>query len=381
MIKLDPIKLQKNIESTALDQINQKNMLGCSALVYQNGELLAEGYYGFAQNNTSSPITADSMYRMASMSKPITAVCILLEMQRHRLDINDNLSKYIPGFEHKYVGRIVNGKLVKDRPAATQIKLLHLLTHTSGLLSADEVALKQPLPQEHGTTLESCANYYANNILLSDSPFERSLYSGLAAFDVLSRVVEITSGMTFDEYVKKNICDVLDMSDTTFVPNDSQWNRLVAVHDKINGENVVRDFGKCTFENVPLTRFAGSCSIVSTLNDYAHFAQMLLHEGNYNGVQLIRSEYIRLMKTPHVPDTVAGIGPGETWGLGVRVIKQDEYLTKGTFGWSGAYGTHFFVDPTNRMYAIYLKNSYYNGGSGAETARLFERDVMTAIDC
>lgn len=371
MSMIDYNKLKENIDTTAAEEIANNNILGCSALVYQYGEKIFEGYYG--------NVSCDSIFRMASMTKPVTALSILLEMQHGHLDIDDNLSKFIPDFKNKYVGKIVNGELISAKPATQEIKLRHLLTHTSGLLSADLIADMQPIPPEHSVTLESYANYCAKNILLSDSPFERALYSGIAGFDVLARVVEITSGMSFDEYVRENICQPLDMPDTTFVPSDAQWKRITPLHDKVNGENVIRHIGKATFENVPLTRFAGSCALVSTLNDYSHFAQMLLNNGNYNGVQLIRSKYIELMKTPHVPDTVAGIGPGETWGLGVRVIKDDQYLTKGTFGWSGAYGTHFFVDPTNKLCAVYLKNSYYNGGSGADTARYFERDVMTAV--
>lgn len=379
MKKLDIKKLQNNIEYTLSQDIEDCTISGASVSIYNNGATVFEGCYGMADTDSKEPLTINNIFRMASMSKPITAVCIMLEMERGHLDINDNLSKFIPGFKSKYVGKVEGGKLIRSHPASSEVKLLHLLTHTSGLLSADEIGSMQPVPQEDNVTLEKCINYYASNILLSDSPFERALYSGIAGFDTLSRVVEISSGMSFDEYVKKNVCDVLDMSDTTFTPTEEQWNRIVAMHDQKEGKNVTSPVGRHTFDGVPLTRFAGSCALVSTLHDYSHFAQMLLCEGCYNGYQLLKPETIRLMRTPHVPDTVLGIGPGETWGLGMRVVKKDAYLCAGTFGWSGAYGTHFFVDPVNDLCAVYLKNSRYDGGSGANTARAFEKDVMTAL--
>lgn len=379
MKKLDIKKLQNNIEYTLSQDIEDCTISGASVSIYNNGATVFEGCYGMADTDSKEPLTINNIFRMASMSKPITAVCIMLEMERGHLDINDNLSKFVPGFEKMYVGKIENDKLVKSHPATSQIKLFHLLTHTSGLLSADQVASKQSVPPEESITLEKCINYYSTHMLLSDSPFERALYSGLAGFDTLSRVVEITSGMNFNEYVQKNICEVLDMPDTTFTPTEEQWERTVAMHDRTDGKNTISNLGKYTFDGIHQTRFSGSCALVSTLRDYSHFAQMLLCEGNYNGYQLLAPETVRLMRTPHVPNTVLGIGPGETWGLGMRVIKKDPYLCPGTFGWSGAYGTHFFVDPTNNLYAVYLKNSRYDGGSGANTARAFEKDVMTAL--
>lgn len=379
MKTLDITKLQKNLETTISEDIDNCTVSGVAVSVYQNGGATFEDCFGMADTDTNTPLRVDNIFRMASMSKPITGACIMLEMQRGHLDINDNLSKYVPGFEKMYVGKMQDGKVVRSHPAASQIKLIHLLTHTSGLMSADDVGINQLIPAEAFETLETFVNYFAENILLSDSPFERALYSGIAGFDTLSRVVEITSGMNFSDYVRKNICEPLDMPDTTFTPTDAQWERVVAMHSNVDGKNAVSPIGRYTFENIPLTHFAGSCALVSTLRDYSHFAQMLLAEGNYNGYQLLKPETVKLMRTPHVPDTVAGIGPGETWGLSMRVIKEDPSLTRGTFGWSGAYGTHFFVDPTNELYAVYLKNSRYDGGAGANTARRFEHDVMASL--
>ena len=168
------------------------------------------------------------------------------------------------------------------------------------------------------------------------------------------------------------------MPDTTFFPSDDQWARMTAMHNRVDEQNQVIPMEKLTFGDFPLTYTCGGASLTSSLTDYAHFAEMLLHDGQYGGRQILTPESLAAMQLPRIPETVPGVSTTETWGLGVRVIKNHAVLPRGCFGWSGAYGTHFFVDPENRLYAIYMKNSYYDGGAGAKTANEFEEDVESA---
>jgi len=202
-------------------------------------------------------------------------------------------------------------------------------------------------------------------------------YSPLIAFDLLARVVEITSGKAYDQFLEEELFAPLGMVDTTFVPTEDQWGRMVNLHNFEDGKSSFLPLDKHhTMSDLPLTYFCGGASLVSTIGDYSRFAEMLLADGKTaDGTQLISRELIKKMQTPSLSDQIMP-GP-QKWGLGVRVITGADYvlLPVGSFGWSGAYGAHMWVDPENQITAVYMKNSLYDGGAGALTALHFEEDV------
>jgi len=381
MKTLQPNRLIENLDRSIGRDMEEHIVGGASVCVTQNNRTVYSRCYGESNTDTHAPLRSDSLFRLASMTKPVTAAAALVQIQRGKLQLDDPVSRYIPSFKNKYVGRLENGRVVADHPAAEEIRLVHLLTHTSGLLSADpDVGLRQPIPAEAYQTLETIVNYYGEHIFLSTSPMELALYSATAAFDVAARLVEITSDMPYEDFLRANLFAPLEMPDTTFAPSDEQWERMVGMHVRTEEGNAVDNrIDRHTFEGFPLTYCCGGASLASTITDYSHFASMLLNEGSWNGRQILSPEMIALMRHPRIPQTVAGIGGGETWGLGVRVITGSPALPRGSFGWSGAYGTHFWVDPENRITAIYMKNSRFDGGSGAQTARRFEQAVMDAL--
>lgn len=151
-------------------------------------------------------------------------------------------------------------------------------------------------------------------------------------------------------------------------------------YDKIDGTGAVYPMKPgCVFDETPCTHFLGGAGLISSLDDYIRFAQMLLRGGEINGNRILSENTVKFMSEPQVPESI--MHGNERWGLGMRVITSDEYkyLPKGTFGWSGAYGTHFWVDPVNGITAVYMKNSVYDGGSGAITAANFEKDVFNSL--
>lgn len=155
---------------------------------------------------------------------------------------------------------------------------------------------------------------------------------------------------------------------------------MIAMHNKKNGESVVGNTCQgCVFGDYPPTNPIGGAGLVSTLDDYANFADMLLSRGLFGDKRIISAETFEQMTSPQVsPDIQKG---NHRWGLSMRVITSEAYarLPVGAFGWSGAYGTHFWVDPVNEIVAIYMKNSQFDGGSGAKTAANFETDVTSAL--
>ena len=153
------------------------------------------------------------------------------------------------------------------------------------------------------------------------------------------------------------------------MPSDAQWKKIIDMHNNCKGNNCIEKIpDNCVFENFPATHKLAGAGLVSTLTDYSKFAEMLLYKVKGNRTfEMLAKAYIT--KT----DTV----PGQSWGLGVRVITDESYhyLPVGTFGWSGAYGSHFWCDPENDITAVYLKNSRIDGGAGNQSAYRFESAV------
>lgn len=373
--------LRQKLEATINSDIDANNLAGAAAIVMQNNQMLCDLRLGYKNAETKETLAPKTMFRLASMSKPITAVAVLLQCQRGLLCVDDKVSKYIPSFWDMDVGKPdADGNPVKDCAARREITVSHLLTHTSGLMT-DEIGMKHfnDIPPAYRQTLETITDYYGEHTLLAFSPGEKALYSPIGGFDVLSRLVEITAGMPYDEFLRREMFEPLDMPDTAFCPSDEQWQRMCAMHNKAEGRSINVDMGRYVFGNFPPTYFAGGAGLAGSIEDYGHFAEMLLGDGSYRGKMLLKLETVKAMRTPHVSKEVMGRSVSAVWGYGVRVIVGRNTLPVGCFGWSGAYGTHFWIDPENKIAAIYMKNSYYDGGSGALTAQQFEKDVMSAV--
>jgi CubicO group peptidase (beta-lactamase class C family) len=169
------------------------------------------------------------------------------------------------------------------------------------------------------------------------------------------------------------------MVDTTFAPSASQWERMVGMHDYKDGKAITAPTVEgCVVDDCPVTHPLGGGGLISTMDDYIKFAQMLQNKGMTPNGRILDEKWIEEMARPQLP--VELMSESVNQGLGVRVITGDGYpwLADGTFGWSGAYGTHFWIDPVNQITAIYMKNSRYDGGSGAITGKHFEEDVFSS---
>lgn len=373
---LDKNKVRENIEKRLLDDVSSGRVGGASVLVKQGGEVIYKNVFGRACSE--APITENSIFRLASMTKPITAVAIMKQVERGLVSLDDTLDSFIPGYEEMDIAVMDENKEPKTvKKAENKIKILHLLSHSSGVGSgAVGDYLNIHANRNAEIDLKGVCEEYASKPLAFE-PYTAQAYSPRIGFDLLARVVEITSGMPYDEFLKKELFEPLGMCDATFVPTAEQWSRTVSMH--------AFDGVKSTFEpanhssifgGLPMTYFCGGAGLVSTVADYEKFADMLLAEGkSKNGERILSEETVRLMRTVAVPESIM---PGnQRWGLGMRVIADPSYvgLPVGCFGWSGAYGTHFWVDPENEIVGIYMKNSRYDGGSGAKTAANFEKDV------
>ena len=375
MILLDKTQIRNNITKTCSADLSAGQVGGAAVLVKQNGKTLYREFFGSAGEERE--INEKTLFRLASMTKPITAIAILKEIEKGKLSLDSTIDKFIPEYAEMDIGDLdENGEIIIVGKARTKITIRHLLSHTSGIGSGKLAGKEDKLSAEAQTDLKSITDAYAN-LPLSFEPFTAQAYSATLAFDILARIVEIVSKKSYDEYLKEEIFEPLGMLDTTFTPTDEQWSRMTLMHSYKDGVSSFAPLKQNTiFGGYPLTYFCGGAGLASTLADYEKFVDMLASRGQKaNGDKFISGELIDLMSAP---TSLQELYTGEKWGLGVRVITgKENRIPQNSFGWSGAYGCHFWVDPTNNITAIYMKNSTYDGGSSAKTAQNFEVDVYS----
>ena len=379
MKKLNFEKMQENIRTHISAVIGQKNLPCASVLVYQENQGFYREEFGFSDISNNETLKSNAMFRLASMSKPITAVAALILVDRGLLSLDDPIAKYLPEFSKLYIGKIENDEVVEEIEVKTVVTIKELLTHSSGIGSGG-IGAKDflSIPIEERATLEMAMPHYAK-CRLQFEPKTSSEYSPFIALDILSRIIEIISGKSYDVFLKEEIFDKLGMRDTTFVPTETQWDRMVRFAMEKDGECISEPLDKTrVFEQFPLTFFAGSAGLAGTMDDYFAFAKMLLNEGEYNGVRILNKDTVRAMATPQLTKEV--LPPPQVWGLGVRVITDETYgtLVKNCYGWAGAYGTYFWVDPDNKVIAIYMRN--VRDGEQGYTNSMLENDVTVSFE-
>ena len=379
MNRIDETKLKWKLDETFKADIASGRVGGIGAAVAQDGHLIYNS--SFSNEEIGINVSSRTLFRLASMTKPITAIAVLTLVERGLIGLDDPVGKYIPGFNRMNVGRMSENGLEIIGEAKRKITVRHLLSHSSGLGSGpvgNYVAAEFPVAERK--SLEQVVKYY-ECVPLDFEPYTRQAYSGVFAFDVLGRIVELVSEMSFDRFLQKNIFEPLSMTDTVFTPNEEQWSRMVPMHTYENGKGTIVPFPEeSVFEGIPANCFCAGAGLASTLEDYMKFGSMLLNGGKHEGGRIVGERMVGEMSAPQLPPEIMN-GP-EVWGLGVRVImdKPQNILPRGCFGWSGAYGGHFWIDPQNRIVAVYLKNSKFDGGSGAQTARAFEKNVYASIE-
>lgn len=370
---LDTRLLQHNLSARIRQDISSQRVCGAAVAVLQHGELLYEATFGYQHPESSEPLRADAIFRIASMTKPITAVAVLQLVQQGKLQLQDEVSKYLPQY-----ARI---PMADGGYNTVPLRIWHLLTHTASM-EADALSretARYKIPPENNKTIAGAVDYYAQ-LPLPFEPGTHRRYSGRVGYDILGRIVEVASGVEFAEYLHQNIFRPCGMVDTTFAPSEEQWQRVVGMHNYVDGKGVTAPtVPGCVVDNCPVTHPLGGSGLISTLDDYVKFAQMLQQKGMTPNGRILDEVWIDEMARPQLP--VEMMSESVNQGLGVRVITGDGYpwLPSGTFGWSGAYGTHYWVDPVNGITAIYLKNSRHDGGSGAITGKHFEEDVCSSL--
>ncbi|MDE0661270.1 MAG: serine hydrolase [Gammaproteobacteria bacterium] len=348
---------------TALTQryVDEDKLAGVVTLVARDGKIVHFEAVGQRGADDDRPMTKDALFRIYSMSKPITAVAAMMLYEEGKFALSDPVEKFVPELADLDV--LVEGELV---PAERTMTMRHLLTHTTGLSYGfnpqDPVDQKyrevQPLA---GEDLDEFAERLGT-LPLAFEPGERWHYS--VAVDVTGLVVERLSGLSFDVFLKERLFDPLGMEDTFFnVPAD-KLDRLLPNHAWNREEERLVQFD-APYEETQM--FSGGGGLVSSTMDYLRFSEMVRRGGELDGVRILSPKTVEFMTANHLPSTVSGAGSGENplsgaetrgfgFGLGFGVntnpVGSGTLGSLGEYSWGGAAGTVFWVDPVEEMVVI-----------------------------
>jgi CubicO group peptidase (beta-lactamase class C family) len=357
------------------------DITGAVMLVARKGQIAFVEAQGTMDVETKQPMARDTVFRLASMTKPVIGTAVMMMLEEGKLQLGDPVSKYIPEYKGMKVGVPIGAGRGGAAPSFYMVPAEHditikdLLTHTSGFSSG-------PMGQSETSKMrrkptETLAEYLPRLAAapLEFQPGSRWMYSASDGFDVLARVVEVASNMPLDRFLKQRIFDPLDMPNTSHYPTDAQMPRLVTAYTKTD-KGLAKNQNSLSMSSK--VYFAGGGGLVTTVDDYSHFAQMLANGGELNGKRLLSPRTVKLMSSVHIPSTLQGRTTGEGFGLSVRVMQDaiagNHRVSDGSFGWSGAYGTHFWVDPKEEIVAIMLIQTPIR-----EMRPEFENAVMQAI--
>jgi CubicO group peptidase (beta-lactamase class C family) len=345
--------------------IEQGRTAGAMTLVARRGKIVhweASGWRVLGED----PLERDDIFRIYSMTKPITSVAVMLLVEEGRLSLDTPLADILPAFR---------GQQVRDtsglRPPASPILIRHLLSHTAGLGYGDigrtvvDSLYRVAGLGVWGTAgdLEQTVDAIASLPLIFD-PGTRWNYS--LGVDVLGRVVEVVSGRPLDDFFRTRIFAPLGMRDTDFWVHPDKLDRFTAAYGP--GEGGLREIESAV--DGQHTRAAawlsGGGGLTSTASDYLRFTQMLLNEGELDGVRLLRRETVRLMRRNHLPDDLLPIGIGgadQGFGLGFAVSMGEH---AGSYRWLGIAGTYFWIDPSEELIVFAWNQLRPSGGSPIE---------------
>jgi len=363
--------------------VDAGDLSGFVTLVWSRGEVVQVNTIGRRDIAADKPMTRDTLFRIASMTKPITSVAALMLMEEGKLALEDPITRWAPEFSNMRVLKDPAGPVEDTVPAARDITIEDLMTHRSGLAygftslgpiaHAYEAALGAPLlgpfgPDEWMRRL--------GELPLTYQPGERFHYSH--ATDVLGFIVARIEGKSLGEVLKARILDPLGMGDTGFWARPENADRLARLYKAPAEGGPLKDVSYPPEPEPPVFE-AGGGGLISTADDYLRFARMLLGRGELDGVRLLKPETVDLMTTNRLTDAqreVPFMGIpfwlGQGFGLGLSVITDPEKQSwmgagsKGAFGWPGAFGTWWQADPAQDLVLIYLiQNSMELGPEAA----------------
>ena len=359
--------------------VAQQKIAGGVTLLARHGKIAHLGTYGMMDVETGKPMTPDTIFRIASMTKPITSVAVMMLYEEGHFRLHEPVSNFIPAFKEMHVLPPEDTEdSAEPIPATRQITIWNLLTHTSGLTyhwnerlgqQYNDASITHGLLQDE-STLDEKMKILATIPLLYQPGAE---YEYGLSIDVLGYLVEVVSGMSLDAFFSERIFKPLGMKDTHFFIPETKRERIATVYERTKDGPIMRKSQEPTVDGLviystdypykgPRTYFSGGGGLVSTAPDYVRFAQMMLNGGKFNGVRLLSRKTVELMTSNQLANMDVDFG----FGLGFSVVRDKSDLrdigSVGTFGWGGFFFTNFFIDSQEQMIGIFMCQLHPTGG-------------------
>jgi CubicO group peptidase (beta-lactamase class C family) len=345
--------------------VDRRELAGIVTLVARHGRVAHLDSVGYRDAEAKAPMTPDTIFRQASMTKPIVAVATLMLFEEGRLQLSDPIAKWLPEFKAMKVLRPGLAGAYTTAPAQTPITVRHLLTHTSGVQGGDGVLLPAYEKIAPRTVPKDTLGAFVTRLAAMPLNFEPGTEwhygaagNGLA---VAGRLVEVISGQSLDQFLTERMLRPLKMNDTYFYLPESKLVRFAATYrPDANGKIELDEApGPNSIFFRERTYFSGSGGLVSTASDYLRFQLMLLNGGELDGTRILGRKTVELMASNHTGNLlIASRGPGHGFGLGVSVLvdvgASGQLGSEGMFGWGGAFNTITFVDPKEDMVGIMM---------------------------
>lgn len=346
--------------------VDDNELSAIQTAIVKNGKLIHFDSYGSSDISENDPLEEDDIFRIASMTKPIVSIGLMMLYEEGKFNLNDPVYKYIPEFKNLTIK-----KRKKVKPVKNHVKIIDLLRHSAGLNFKG--------PEDYRKVISMNLEEYTKESVKEPLRFEPGTtwwYS--SSTDICGYLIEILSGQKLDVYLKDKIFDPLKMNDTSFELPKNKLDRLTTLYVVGEKKELVSFDNK---SNSPfkdkVTLLNGSGGLLSTTKDYLKFSVMLLNNGSIGGKQILKKSTLDLMKQDHslgLKYKKLVFGKKKGFGLGFEVVKEEDtkFGSKGTFGWGGMFGTYFRADPKQNMVYIYMTQSF-------ETYRLKLADKFRAM--
>jgi CubicO group peptidase (beta-lactamase class C family) len=369
LLALAPTFASADIEKSRLDaiatdlqtRVDEAMLSGVVALIAQDGKVQMNQAFGYQNVEDQVPMSTDSIFRIFSMTKPVTGTALMILHDEGKFELDDPVEKHIPALAGMtvFVSQDGDGNFVTE-PAEHPMTIRELVSHTGGLLYTPPLSGGPVAAAYSAAGINDLPNYTLaesipalGDIPLGYQPGTQWVYS--ISVDVQGYLVEVLSGQTFDQFLQQRIFDPLGMVDTSFFVAPEKADRLARQYFPANGSLSRVDDG--SFLKEPKF-FSGGGGLTSTASDYMKFAQMHLNGGELDGVRILSEEAVQIMRSNQLPDAVKNIAdlyPGNVFGVDFAIVDEPEKYNgapRGTHWWWGIAGSWFWIDPVENIIVI-----------------------------
>lgn len=350
------------IDAVMQQHVEQRHLPGAMMILVRRGQVVYQKAFGYSDVEAKTPLRADDIFRIMSMSKAITSVAVMMLYEEGKLRLDDPVSKYLPSFKNPKILVHINltDTTYSAVPAKKEVTIRHLLTHTAGIPYSHPLYKKAGIPDFFSVEPKRISQTMAalGALPLLHEPGSNYTY-GLNT-DVLGAVVEVASGMRFGEFLQQRIFEPLGMSDTGFYQPDAKKPRLMHLYTQKSPDAPMTKHPDFAEENYPVagakTYESGGAGLTSTVQDYAKFLQMLLNGGKFNNRQILGRKTIELMTTNQIGHLTVW-DSGNTFGLGFEITTEAGHAREpgsvGALRWGGRNYSDYWWDPKEELLGVW----------------------------